>query len=470
MKRTFFVLTLLLCCALVVQAQEQCPTMVLEALDFTDDLCNAVERNQACYGNLAIEAIPQADATDFTFEAPGDIVDAADIQTLNLSAMTAPNEWGVALLSLQANLPDTLPGQNVTVLLFGEVILENAGAPLPPTLTITGGQTINIRSGPGTENRILAKFNSGDTATVDGRTEASDWLRIQLEDGGTGWVSADLVQIEGDTATLNVVEATSESGGITYGPLQAFYFASGVGGSDCAEAPQDGLLIQTPEGAGKINLLINEVSVELGSTAYLQAQPSGNLSLDLLEGGSTVTANDKTVSVLPGTRAIVPLDADGKAAGEPELTTIPDDALNGLQGMVSVLPRDIEIATPLTAAELEEATAVTLPNEGTWHYTDAGGGSHMGCVGMDLPPFEAINASLTYAGDGFRLGFPNPVTASPSGEGVYVAVESGQGYTTTFTFMPTSPDTMDVTAVTEISVEGLACEINWIIAAEHVGD
>ena len=35
--------------------------------------------------------------------------------------------WGVALMRIQANLPDTLPGQNVTMLIFGDVQIQNAG-------------------------------------------------------------------------------------------------------------------------------------------------------------------------------------------------------------------------------------------------------------------------------------------------------------------------------------------------------
>ena len=35
------------------------------------------------------------------------------------------------------------------------------------------------------------------------------------------------------------------------------------------EAPQDGILIQTPKGVGQINMRANDVDIQLGSTAYL---------------------------------------------------------------------------------------------------------------------------------------------------------------------------------------------------------
>jgi hypothetical protein len=40
-------------------------------------------------------------------------------------------------MQIQANLPDTLPGQNVVMILFGEVLIDNAGGELPPTLSGT---------------------------------------------------------------------------------------------------------------------------------------------------------------------------------------------------------------------------------------------------------------------------------------------------------------------------------------------
>ncbi|MFN8374478.1 MAG: hypothetical protein U0694_16570 [Anaerolineae bacterium] len=83
-------------------------------------------RNEACYGNLLLSATPREDAAAFSFEQAGDRVPVADIQSLQLSAMSLTDETGVALMALQAKLvPDTLPGQNVTVLLFGDVQVTN---------------------------------------------------------------------------------------------------------------------------------------------------------------------------------------------------------------------------------------------------------------------------------------------------------------------------------------------------------
>ena len=74
-----------------------------------------------------------------------------------------------------------------------------------------------------------------------------------------------------DVSALNVVDSTDAE--IPFKPMQAFYFKTGITQTSCAEAPQDGILIQTPEGAGQINIRANDVDIQLGSTAYLQAQP-----------------------------------------------------------------------------------------------------------------------------------------------------------------------------------------------------
>lgn len=107
-----------------------CPAIVLRALAAADTLCQQTGRNQACYANVALSAFPNPDAIDFQFEQAGDIASVADIDSMILSPMDETlGAWGVALMRLQANLPDSLPGQNVTFVLFGDVsIMPNSSA------------------------------------------------------------------------------------------------------------------------------------------------------------------------------------------------------------------------------------------------------------------------------------------------------------------------------------------------------
>src|SRR5688572_25976434 len=120
----FFLLTCLSLSAAVAIAQETCPDLVQQALDATDQYCSEIDRNTACYGNNQIEA---EIASDAPFAAEGDIVPLADILSLKLAGLdVAAKKWGVTLMRVQADIPDTMPGQAVTFLLFGDVVIENA--------------------------------------------------------------------------------------------------------------------------------------------------------------------------------------------------------------------------------------------------------------------------------------------------------------------------------------------------------
>jgi len=111
----------------VTLAQGQsCPVIVQTALDATAEQCAALGRNQACYGNVKLEAVPRTGVNDFKFSAPGDIVGVNAIDSLTLSSQVKEHgTWGVAMMKLQASIPDTLPGQNITFLLFGDVQIKN---------------------------------------------------------------------------------------------------------------------------------------------------------------------------------------------------------------------------------------------------------------------------------------------------------------------------------------------------------
>ncbi|MBC7871458.1 MAG: hypothetical protein H7Y09_11520 [Chitinophagaceae bacterium] len=251
-----------------------CPALVEAALAAVDEVCADTERNQACYASVAMEAEAQPDAEDFRFEQVGDIVDVNDIARLELSPMnTVEGRWGVAMMRLQTSLPDTLPGQNVTFILFGDVELTNATDP----------QTIG-----------------------DGETT----------------------------------------------PMQAFYLTTGVGDSTCAEAPDSGLLVQTPEGVGEITFTINNIEVEMGSTVLFQAQPEGEMIVSTVEGAAVMNINGTFHSVIAGTQVRVALDSllrpDGEVS-EPE--AYDQEIIERLP--IRALERPIEAQMPLTPPELQ---------------------------------------------------------------------------------------------------------------------
>jgi hypothetical protein len=104
-----------------------CPALVDDALERVGTLCGDTRRNQACYGNFSMDITQRPNTQPVAFTRPGDIADLAVIQSLRTQPLNLNNgTWGVGLLRFQANLPTALPGQNVTMLVFGDVQIRNA--------------------------------------------------------------------------------------------------------------------------------------------------------------------------------------------------------------------------------------------------------------------------------------------------------------------------------------------------------
>lgn len=332
-----------------------CPEIVQAAVAAADDACDGIGRNQACYGNINLEATPRQGAADFTFSAPGDLADISNLQALQLSAMNPDDgSWGVALMKVQANLPDTLPGQNVTFVLFGDVEVQNRGGE-PMILAVTATANVNVRQGPSTDVPVVSSLPNGQSAQTDGRNDEGNWLHVRLGDGSTGWVFTELVSVDGNTAALPLLEDGSEGPNIPqYGPMQAFYFKSGISDAPCTEAPGSGILIQSPKGAGRVTIIVNEIRIDLGSTIFIQGCPCHGLDVDVIEGSATVTVAGVARSVPAGATVHIPLDDNGDPDGEPEV--INAYAPEREQFLpISLLAEAISIAAPLTESELETA-------------------------------------------------------------------------------------------------------------------
>ena len=302
--RLFIPLVLLTTVTIAAAAQENetCLEQIQAALTSSSEVCSDMGQNQACYGSQPVQAVAIDGATDFSFAAPGDLADLNAIDSLQLSPLNSPDEWGVALMQVQVNPPNTQPDQYMAMVLFGEVMIENVGGRLPPTLNGTIRGSANLRSGPGTNFRIVGAGSDGLEVMVDGRNAASTWFHFQIPDADSAWIFGDLIKIEGDFNTLPTLEA-GEVPGSAFHSMQAFTFRSGVAGGQCIGAPQDGILVQTTPDQGEVRLQANEVDIRLGSTVFLQAVAGETMTVDVIDDQAQVTAQDVTVSVPAGARA-----------------------------------------------------------------------------------------------------------------------------------------------------------------------
>src|SRR5690554_7314253 len=100
--------------------------------------------------------------------------------------------------------------------LFGEATLArvSTAAVERPTLTVSNptATEANLRGGAGTHYPVVGVLAGGASAVADGRNQASDWIRIQTENG-PAWVFARLVTWDGDLSTLDVLAPDDVSGG-----------------------------------------------------------------------------------------------------------------------------------------------------------------------------------------------------------------------------------------------------------------
>ena len=66
-----------------------------------------------------------------------------------------------------------------------------------PDATVTGGSTINVRSGPGTNHNRIAMVDEGKRVAV--LDKEGDWYRVTF-DGTTGYILGDYVSIDGSAS------------------------------------------------------------------------------------------------------------------------------------------------------------------------------------------------------------------------------------------------------------------------------
>ncbi len=307
-----FVFLLCLFVSISVYAQDDvCPEIVNHALESVNNSCSNVNRNSACYGYNQVNATFNIDVPEDFFTQVADIAPLLDLETLQTAGLNAEEDtWGVAVMNIQANLPDTLPGQSVTILLMGnteihnEVDADSAFIPGEAITVTTVAPASNIRNAPSTTAPVPGSVPSGTEFLADGQSPDGEWIRIIYE-GRPGWLNKILVDFDEALNDLPVIE----SGQFT--PMQAFSFRTGIGQPVCSRAP-DSLVIQGPNNID-VTINANGVDINIGSTIVLRTPEdntmqvlavSGSANVDglVVPGGFTVSTElSDEGDVIPGT-------------------------------------------------------------------------------------------------------------------------------------------------------------------------
>jgi uncharacterized protein YgiM (DUF1202 family) len=319
-----------------------CPPLVERALNEAGRECANLPRNSACYGFNQVSAQFSTEIAEGFFSQPADTAELTTLQSISTAALDeALGRWGVAVLNVQANLPNSLPGQGVRFILFGESVLENAvpadqavQAVTPVAISVT--TAANLRSGPSRSANILGSAPAGTTLQAEGVSPDGAWLRVNSEQVGLAWVALEVITTEGDLSSLPVVTASSRS------PMQAFQFRTGLGQISCEQAPS-ALMIQGPQGF-QVSIEANGASITFGSTILLRASDA-RMRVTTLEGQAIVEG----LTLPAGYSIEAPLDADGEAGFFEGMAQVSEDELADWDWLeevpVALLEYELEVPT-----------------------------------------------------------------------------------------------------------------------------
>lgn len=286
-----------------------CDIMVAKAVQQIGSACREMGRNEACYGNTLVSASLRDEAAS-SFEAVGDIVGVLSLEAIiTRPANPKTNEWGIAVMDLQADLPEN-EIDSVRMVMFGGVELNpnetnRAERLYSCQFTNSGNASINLRSGPGTHYRLVDILESGKEMLVYGKSLDEKWLR-----SSRGWAYAPYGTLSCEGDPLAIINNPSDA---YTAPMQNFTFQINEQGQ-CQSAPA-GLLVQAPTGK-TANILVNNVEIRIGSTALLTINDKNEMIVANLEGNVAITSDDVTLVLPPEWQASV-LMVDKQASGIP---------------------------------------------------------------------------------------------------------------------------------------------------------
>ncbi len=320
--RSFLMITSLFLMSVVVVAQQSgtCSALVERALTAIGDNCAEMDRNSACYGFNRVDATFTETVEDDFFNDPSERARLSLLDSIQTAQLDLDNDiWGVSVLNLQANLPNTLPGQNIIFVLMGDSAVENAVDPADAvvpgeSIQVVGLSGTNVRSSPSLNANVIGSLTTNTEMDADGLSEDGEWLRVVYL-GRAAWIARSRVTTDGDVDSLTVMSAESRS------PMQSVYLTTGVGQPGCEDVPEDALLVQGPENVF-VDITVNGADIRLGSTVIIRLVEPGNMiELIVIDGVGIIFPdglNNQQISIPAGFKSTVCLGEDEN--GNPTVT------------------------------------------------------------------------------------------------------------------------------------------------------
>ncbi len=152
----------------VAAQNASCQLLIQKAMEASADYCDQIGSNKACYGNNTLKAELVPGSTD-PFSERGDVVGVEKLQRIVASPLKPDsNEWGIAVLKVLANLPRSLPGQTITMVVFGNTTLDNKSGNLESFFFSSELGQIQCDQVPDDGIMVTVPDGEGVTFTVNG--------------------------------------------------------------------------------------------------------------------------------------------------------------------------------------------------------------------------------------------------------------------------------------------------------------
>ena len=331
----------LLACLGIAAATAQdllCNETVDNALWSIRQNCADLERDSLCYSHPQVVAEFADDALIESFDVPSQRASVFGLSSVRSSGLELKRDhWGIALMNLGANFPQTYQGPGIIVMLAGDAEVLNE---IDPANVVKIGEPLSTAAlvnttrfkNPGLIPEPLGTVAADEILLVDAYDNTGEWLRV-VTDGSISWVELENV------ARLNAMVTLPMIGIGAAFPLQALSLSTGTEYPQCQQA-EPMVAIQTPEDL-PVNLTVNGVDIHIGSMVTFQQVHRNALSLTVHRGkvttvfGQTVQQGETVLGILGKTpeRDFEVLDwSGGLPASEAELARgqRAQDALNGL--------------------------------------------------------------------------------------------------------------------------------------------
>lgn len=160
-----------------------------------------------------------------------------------------------------------------------------AGAPASVSVTISSTFGLNARTAPESTADIVATLPDQSSYSADQRTEDTQWVRVQLEDGTQAWIFTSFLVADGDLSTL----PTEDEAAVEPAPETGTDETADETGTDETEPEPDTEPITSTEEAGVTVV----VSSTFGTNARATADTTANV-LRVIPNGAEVAVEGRT--------------------------------------------------------------------------------------------------------------------------------------------------------------------------------